>query len=1090
FAPPNRSVNNLSANQTAFDFTGTPGALVVGGQVTENGNPLPGVTVTLTGTQNATTTTDAAGNYSFNVAMGGNYTVTPSLASYTFAPPSRTFNNLSANQTANFTATLNSFTISGRVRDALDANLGGVLVTLTGAQSRTATTGADGLYSFANLPAGGAYTATPALSGFAFNPTARNFPNLSQNENFDFTGTPSVSTPAGANVTVSVSDFDVTFSVVNTPGTTSASPINPATAGTLPAGYTLLPGGRAADITTTVGFSGLVTVCTRAPSINDPQTFAALRLLHGEGGALVDRTSSSSFIARRVCGQVASLSPFTLGLAPQLGAQIISGRITNLTGSGVDGVLLVVTDPETGVILTTTTTNSNGNYTLALQPGGSYTITTSKAGMIFSPASRTFIDLGGGGSGGQISNVAAVEGITISGRVAGVNGNGIGNVNVTLSGSVTRTTFTLPNGNFLFNNLPPKGDYVVQADSGLLTFTPSQIVRPGLDASVTFNVVATPRPAFVPTSSIEENFNGNTRDPLKFTEGVLTQTPGSHDRLVTAVQEAGKLKITPRTGITEGSFNGYVSVRSVDFNDAQASIEVNETSDNGAQTLFAIGRDERNYFRFVTQDVAPLPDLRAGKSSDGARARTIGLRRLIFQARNAGVLNGLPTSIPYDPVQHRYWRFRHEPAASAMLFETSPDRVVWTERRRVPLGAPPGALAVELNAGTAGRASNPGQTLFDNLLVQPSNIVNRANNVRLAQSSYTVNEGAGVLTFKAMRAGDTSVETKIDYATEPFDGKPCNTVDGRARPRCDFATTAGTLRFAPGETEKTFNVFITDDTYVEGNETMRVALGFPSAGFVEEPATATVTIIDNDSGARPNLINTAEFLVRQQYLDFLNREPDTAGFNAWVGVLKRCAYEGHFGPGKSGSDPSCDRITVSSSFFRAPEFQIKGYFVHRFYKAALGRLPSYEEFLRDTTSVTGETEAEVIAKREAYANAWIERADFLALTEGITNAEYVDGLAATSGVTVQNRAQLVLDLDAGRKTRAQALRAVVDSPEFFDREFNAAFVLMQYFGYLQRDPDEAGYQSWLNLLNDTGDFRTMIFGFLYSQEYQLRFGTP
>jgi len=362
--------------------------------------------------------------------------------------------------------------------------------------------------------------------------------------------------------------------------------------------------------------------------------------------------------------------------------------------------------------------------------------------------------------------------------------------------------------------------------------------------------------------------------------------------------------------------------------------------------------------------------------------------------------------------------------------------------------------------------------------------------VRLAESTYSVSEGAGLLTFKAIRSGNTSAETSIDYATEPFDGKPCNTVDGRARPRCDFATTAGTLRFAPGETEKSFTLFITDDSYREGTETMRLALGFPSAGVLAEPSTATVTIIDNDTGQSANPVNTAPFLVRQQYLDFLTREPDTGGFDAWVGVLRQCAYEGHFGPGKSGSDPVCDRITVSSSFFRSAEFQIKGYFVYRFYKAGLGRLPTYEEFLRDTTSVTGQTEGEVVARREAYAAGWAERADFLALTEGITQAEYVDYLGETTGVRVRNRGQLIAELEAGRRTRGQALRAMVESEEFIAREYNAAFVLMQYFGYLQRDADEAGYRSWLELLNRTGDYRTMIFGFLYSQEYQLRFGTP
>jgi hypothetical protein len=152
-------------------------------------------------------------------------------------------------------------------------------------------------------------------------------------------------------------------------------------------------------------------------------------------------------------------------------------------------------------------------------------------------------------------------------------------------------------------------------------------------------------------------------------------------------------------------------------------------------------------------------------------------------------------------------------------------------------------------------------------------------------------------------------------------------------------------------------------------------------------------------------------------------------------------------------------------------------------------LPTYEEFLRDTTSVTGGTAAEVVAKREAFGKSWVERNDFLALTETLTDGEYVDYLTKTAGVEIGSRAQVASDLGGRRRTRAQVLLEVVESPQFIDQEYNAAFVLMQYFGYLQRDPDAAGYASWLELLNRTGDFRTMIFGFLYSREYQMRFGT-
>ncbi|HYP02428.1 MAG TPA: carboxypeptidase regulatory-like domain-containing protein, partial [Pyrinomonadaceae bacterium] len=1170
FAPPSRTVNNLSANQTALDFTGTLNAHVISGQITENGNALAGVTVTLSGSQNATTTTDANGNYTFNASAGGNYTVTPSLVNYTFNPPSRTFNNLNANQTANFAATRNThgiggnirdsnnqplggvtvtlsggqnaatttdaagnysfanlpaganytvtptrtgytfappsatfnnlnanrtadftgtlatYTISGRVRDTLGGNLGGVTVTLSGAQSRTVTTSADGLYTFAGVPQG-AYTVTPARDGYAFSPPSKSFPNLTQNETFDFTGTPSVATPAGANVQVAVGGFSVTFTVVTGAGTTNAPPINPATAGALPAGYVFFDGTRAADITTTATYTGTVTVCTNAPSVNDPQTFANLRILHGENGVLVDRTSGADFNTRTVCGQVNSLSPFVLARVIPAQSQTISGRVKGIDGNGIPNVTLVVTDANTGATITTTTTNASGDYALVLPPGGDYTITTAKAGFTFQPAARTFTNL----SGGETSDYTATRGIRVSGRVAAANGSGIGNVVVTLSGTATRTTQTLPNGSFLFTNLPAGGDYVLQADSGLLTFNPPQVARPGLSADVTFSLVAAPRPVPVPTPPISDDFSGTTRDPSKFTEGTLSQPPGSRDPRVTVVQQNGKLVITPREGISEASFNGYTTVRAIDFADAQASVEVDQTADNGAQTSFAVGRDERNFFRFVAQDVDP-ENVSAASSANkaNASARSVPLRRLIFQARSAGVLNGLPTSIPYDPVRHRFWRFRHDSTLAVMFFETSPDRAVWTEQRRIQLGGAIGPLAAELGAGTSGKVTNAGQAIFDNLLVQPSAFVNRANNIRLSQGTYRVNEGTGLLTLKAVRAGDTSRATTIDYATEPFDGKPCNAPDGKARVRCDIGTTAGTIRFAPGETEKTFTVFITDDSYAEGNETLRIALGFPSGGVVEEPSAALVTIEDNDGATTANPINTAPFMVRQQYLDFLNREPDNDGFNAWVGVLRRCSFEGHFGPGKSGSDPTCDRITVSSSFFRSPEFALKGFFVYRFYKASLGRLPTYEEFLRDMTSVTGQTEAEVIAKREAFADAWVERADFVALNEGITNAEYVDGLATTAGVSLSNSAQMVTDLNSGKRTRAQVLRAVVDSPELFNREYNSAFVLMQYFGYLQRDPDEAGFNSWLSLLDRTGDYRTMIFGFLYSQEYISRFGTP
>ncbi|HJR08548.1 MAG TPA: DUF4214 domain-containing protein, partial [Pyrinomonadaceae bacterium] len=71
--------------------------------------------------------------------------------------------------------------------------------------------------------------------------------------------------------------------------------------------------------------------------------------------------------------------------------------------------------------------------------------------------------------------------------------------------------------------------------------------------------------------------------------------------------------------------------------------------------------------------------------------------------------------------------------------------------------------------------------------------------------------------------------------------------------------------------------------------------------------------------------------------------------------------------------------------------------------------------------------------------------------------------------------------------RAQVLRAVADSDEVGAQEVNNAFVGMQYYGYLRRKPDAAGFQAWLGVLQ-AGNVRTMVNGFLNSTEYRLRFG--
>jgi hypothetical protein len=84
---------------------------------------------------------------------------------------------------------------------------------------------------------------------------------------------------------------------------------------------------------------------------------------------------------------------------------------------------------------------------------------------------------------------------------------------------------------------------------------------------------------------------------------------------------------------------------------------------------------------------------------------------------------------------------------------------------------------------------------------------------------------------------------------------------------------------------------------------------------------------------------------------------------------------------------------------------------------------------------------------------------------------------------------LIISLNENFISRTLVLRAVAESREVDAAEFNGAFVTMQYFGYLRRDAEPAGFQAWLNYLNaHPTDYRTMVNGFLNSPEYRLRFG--
>jgi hypothetical protein len=250
----------------------------------------------------------------------------------------------------------------------------------------------------------------------------------------------------------------------------------------------------------------------------------------------------------------------------------------------------------------------------------------------------------------------------------------------------------------------------------------------------------------------------------------------------------------------------------------------------------------------------------------------------------------------------------------------------------------------------------------------------------------------------------------------------------------------------------------------------------------------------------PNPIDSADNFVRQHYLDFLNREPDAGGLAYWTSQITQC-----------GSDARCideRRTAVSAAFFIEQEFQDTGYYVYRFYKASFGRRPNYAEFTADRAKVIGGSNLE--ANKQAFADEWVQRPVFVAAYPiTMSTTEVVNKLFESAGLTSSTydplRQQEIAAMNAGR-SRALVLRDVIEiadfkniadpnSPRYSElkqtSQYNPAFVLMQYFGYMRRDADPNGYAFWLEVVNNRqpNNYRGMVCSFITSTEYQLRFGS-
>jgi hypothetical protein len=261
-----------------------------------------------------------------------------------------------------------------------------------------------------------------------------------------------------------------------------------------------------------------------------------------------------------------------------------------------------------------------------------------------------------------------------------------------------------------------------------------------------------------------------------------------------------------------------------------------------------------------------------------------------------------------------------------------------------------------------------------------------------------------------------------------------------------------------------------------------------------------------------NPIDEASFFVKQQYLDFLNRQPDQSGWDFWTNQITSC-----------GSNAACieaRRVNTSGAFFLSIEFQQTGNLVYKMYKAGFGNLPGKPvavdraPFLSDTRQIqstpvqviVGQAnwQAQLETNKQTFALAFVQRANFQTQHSSQSASDYVNDLFSKTGATptapeTTAAVNAFNSAGGGDAGRAAALRSVAESASVAARLNNEAFVLMQYFGYLQRNPydppestlDYSGYNFWLGKLNQfNGDFAAaeMVKAFIASTEYRQRFG--
>jgi Calx-beta domain-containing protein/carboxypeptidase family protein/pectate lyase-like protein len=786
----------------------------------------------------------------------------------------------------------------------------------------------------------------------------------------------------------------------------------------------------------------------------------------------------------------------------------VSGQIVDENGAGMEGLTVALSGSQN----VTTETDADGRYQFSNLPtSGVYTITPSRRHYTLSPGSLEIVTP----AADQIFNSTAIfNRHAIGGRVVDGAGNALANVVVTLSGSQSMTATTGADGEYSFPELPAGGNYTVTPRKTSYAFLPANLALNDLDADQNKDFAGT----FV-TFSIAGIVVGVNNNPMP---GVTITLSGSQNR-TTTTNSGGEFSFT---GVpSEGNYTVTPTLISFSFNPSSRTF--NALAGNQYQAYVAT---------FTTHSISGRVTHSGGIALSGALVTLSGQTsgttttdangNYSFPALSRGGDYTLTASKTHYTFGQPSRTFTNLTTNQSADFASTLN--VHTISGRVTVGQTNMSGVVVTLSGSQSRSGTTdanGNFLFNapaggtytvtpaktNYLFSPASrsFSDLSGNqsadfgatlqrlLEFSAASYSVSEGATTLTVTVTRSWDTSGPAEVTYSA----------TNGSGQQQSDVIPVIGRLSFAPNETSKTFIVLITDDAYVEGSENITLELSDLVGATLGNNGTAVLTITDNDSAPSANPIDKTHFFVNQQYRDFLNRPADAAGLDFWSNQILSC-----------GTDATCiadRRMNVSAAFFLSIEFQETGFLVYRLYQASFAQPPRHlDEFLLDTRTI-GEGvivnapgwQALLEANKIALIEDFVARSEFSqAYPLSLAPAEFVNLLNSKTGGALSpgDIAAAVAEFQGTATSdsiaaRARVLRRVAENGTFSQRQFNPAFVLMEYFGYLQRNPNELpdtnldGYNSWLQKLEEfRGDFRRaeMVKSFLVSTEYRARFGLP